>query len=561
MSEMKVWVTYLANASGLKRELRSSQQQTRALTQSMRRDFNSLKGTLTSIKGTLAGIGITIGAVKLLMDSARLDKSLMRIGQTAGATKQQMQGMRSEFFAMNQETGQGVVNLQEGFNSLIQSGQNLNEARETIRGINTAMAVTGSQAEVLAAGLTTAQAAFGFDLAKPGKALELLDKMTVAGRLGNAELEDLSMIFGRLGVEAAAAGMSFDKTLAFVEALSILQKNPERLATLADSTMRIFTNMRYMQSAQKATGVKFFDASGQRRDALGVLNDIRAQYSKLQTDQARSRFIQRAFGKADLDTIKGLRALMQGDSLEKMADFTGQIGSAGGTLERDLDDAINNAVDQTGRLKATLREAADSFVQPINNALAQTIKFGLASKEEGGLGLNGKEIILGGGALAAGTLLTAFLGNKAAQAIARRAGGTALGVAEGKVLEQVAGVTPVFVVNWPGGTGSMGTAAQGGFPGALTPMGALADKGLLVRSAVGLFKVAGVGMASFALGTALNEMFDNPAGKFGAWLYDATHKPPVNNISIQIDPERRATVTTDNMQARSILEVRRGSFR
>lgn len=583
MSDMKVWVKFLADASGLRREMRLSQQQSRTLVQSMKRDFNSLKGTLNSIKGTLAGIGIAIGVMSQLMASARLDKSLMRIGQTAGATRQQMQEMRSEFFAMSRQTGQSVENLQEGFNSLIQAGLDVREARATILGINTAMAVTGAQADVLAGALTTAQAAFGFDLAKSGMALQLLDKMTVAGRMGNAELEDLSMIFGRLGVNAASAGMSFDKTLAFVEALSLLEKNPERLATLADSTLRVFTNMRYMMSAQKATGIRFFDADGQRRDALAVLNDIRAQYAKLKTDQERSVFIQKAFGKADLDTIKGLRALMQGDALEKMAAFTGQIGSAAGTLDKDLNDAIDNAVDQTARLKTTLREAADGFARPINNALSQAIKFGLAKKEEGGLELSGKDIIFGGGALAAGTLLTAFLGNKAAQSIARRAGGTALGIAEGKAVEAATGVTPVFVTNWPPGFGTGASAASlagGGKPGMIKtlldkiPRGSThllgAGKGLswltkgLTVAAAGAGTTAAAlgaaGLAGYGIGTAINKAMGDPAGMLGVKLYDLFHKDEKNevNLNVQIDKDGRVMSESEDMNTH--INVRRGAF-
>ncbi len=42
------------------------------------------------------------------------------------------------------------------------------------------------------------------------------------------------------------------KTLGFIEGLSQIQKEPERLATLADSTLRVFTDMRYMMAAQRA---------------------------------------------------------------------------------------------------------------------------------------------------------------------------------------------------------------------------------------------------------------------------------------------------------------------
>ena len=453
--DMKLFLQIVANASGLKREMGESKNAVTRFTQSAKRELDALKGSFGTLQGKLATIGVTIGAMQQLTQSARLDKGLVQVRQTAGEGQEMVKGLRREFFLMSKESGQQVEGLKDGFDNLIASGQSWKAALESSKGINIAQAVTGAQGNVLAGGLTVGATAFNIDLEQPGKALELLDKMTVAGRQGNAELQNLADIFGRVGVNAASAGMGFDSTLGFIEALSLVEKSPERLATLADSTLRVFTNLNYMKAAQKGTGVQFFDAKGARRDAVDVLQDIKGQWDKLGTDKARALFIQKAFGKADLDTIKGIRTLLTGDSLSKVRQFTQDIGNAGGTLERDLPDAIANAVDQTGRLKANLREAADSFTQPINKVFADFVQFSMDSKKNGGLDLSGKEMLFGGGALAAGTLLTARYGGKAIGGLASRllakGGSTAIGVAEGKALEAAAGVTPVFVTNWPAG--------------------------------------------------------------------------------------------------------------
>ncbi|MCP2839689.1 phage tail tape measure protein, partial [Salmonella enterica] len=84
---------------------------------------------------------------------------------------------------------------------------------------------------------------------------------------------------------------------------SRIERQPERLATLADSTMRLFTNTRYLRQAQKTTGIRFFDEQGQRRDPIKVLEEIKHRYDTLKTDAARQKFLFQAFGEADLDTI------------------------------------------------------------------------------------------------------------------------------------------------------------------------------------------------------------------------------------------------------------------
>lgn len=444
----------------------------RSFGQAARREFDALKNAMGSLRGQLATLGVSVGAVALGAQSARMDKSLTQIGQTAAGSKAEVEGLRRELFRMAGETGQNVDDLQTGFNNAVQSGLKFKEALPVIDGTNKAMAVTGASAERLTAGLTVAGEAFHFDLAKPELALTLLDKMTVAGRLGNAELQNLSDIFARVGVNASSAGMGFDQTLAFIETLSLVERQPERLATLADSTLRLFNNLKYMKEAATATGVKFFDGKGERRDPVDILKDIKTKYDKLKTDKARAVFLQTAFDKADLDTIKGIKTLLGGDNLSKIGEFTGAIGKAGGTIERDLPAAISNAIDQTGRLKTELRKAADDFARPINDVLQSVIKWGLDKKENGGLGLDGQDMIVGGAGLALGTLAAARYGGKGISALVGRLGGTAAGVAQGKVLEAAAGVTPVFVVNWPG-SDIPGLPAAGAGAGA----GAAAAKG------------------------------------------------------------------------------------
>ncbi|MRR56965.1 MAG: phage tail tape measure protein [Deltaproteobacteria bacterium] len=563
MRDMKLFLELIARSAGFKTEMSNSGRAVNRFVQGAKNELNALRQAFSGVTGKLAGLGLGIGTVQQLAASARLDKSLTQIGQTAGEGERRVKGLRKEFFAMAGETGQQVEELRDGFNSLIQSGQSWRAALESTSGINIASAVTGARQEVLAGGLTVGATAFNIDLEKPGKALELLDKMTVAGRLGNAELENLSAIFARVGVNAASAGMGFEKSLAFIEGLSMVERQPERLATLADSTLRVFTNLKYMADAQKSTGVRFFDEKGGRRDPVAVLEDIRKKYAQLKTDQQRAMFIQSAFGKADLDTIKGIKTLLQGDSLFKVRDFTRQIEDAGGTLKRDLPEAVSNAVDQTGRLKSTLRQAADSFAQPINKTLADLIKWALDSKKNGGLGLDGKDLILGGVGLTAGTIAAARYGNKAigglAQKLLKSGGSVAVGVAEGKALEAAAGVTPVFVTNMPAG---------GITPAAPVPGPGGAKGGYKWLAAAGAWSLP----VAVVAGPLLSKWYGDDAKANGFGGYTPTDRErevmgiggrQLKNditLNVRIDQQGRVFTDTTDMNTRSRVNVKRGAF-
>lgn len=573
----KLVIEFTADAAGLKAGLEKSKSAIAGFASGVKSELSALKNAFGGVKSQLAALGLSIGTLQQMTLSAQLDKSLTQIGQTAGASGAEVGRLRAELFAMSKLSGTSVEGLKDGFNALVQSGLSMREAKETLDGINVAMAVTGANAGALSGGLTVAATAFQFDLAKPGKALELLDQMTVAGRLGNAELENLSSIFSRVGVNAAASGMGFEKTLAFIESLSLIERVPERLATLADSTLRVFTNLDYMAAAQKGTGVKFFDAKGARRDATAVLGDMKAKYDTLTTDISRESFIEKAFGNVDLDTKKGIRKLLTGDSLKQIDVFSKKIEDAGGTLKKDFDNATDNLIDQAGRLKNVLREAADGFVQPITWTLGNFIKFGLDKKENGGLGLTGKSIIAGGAALGLGTLVATRYGNMAIGGLAKKYlkgfGGTVAGIAEGKAVEAATGVAPVFVTNWPdGGIGGLGGAASKNTAETLA-QGVGGLKTLLAGGigAAGLGTTAGLGILAagggYAIGSGLNAAIDKflgSKGSLGDILFDILNGPgffsrsPVqNNINIQIDKEGRVFQEAD---ADTRINIARGDF-
>jgi TP901 family phage tail tape measure protein len=451
--------------------------------------------------GMLAGAGAAWKSYQAVLNSAALDKRLTQIRQTAGATKDEAAALRRELYLMSQQTGQSLDSLLDGFNNLIQSGLAWDESLATIRSVNNAMAVTGANAQVLSSGLTVAAEAFDFDLSKLKVSTELLDKMTVAGRLGNAELEDLSSIFARVGVNAKRAGLGFDATLGFIEQLSLIERNPERLATLADSTLRLFTNQKYLEKAAKVTRVKFYDpATGDKRAAFDVLDDIAAKYRTLTSDVRRDRFIQAAFGDADLDTRKGLGALLAGDAIKSARTMSETIASASGTIARDLPDAIDNAVDQTARLKTAMADAADAFARPVNDAVAGAAKYLLDDKK-----ISGKQLLLGGAGIGLAGLGLAKLGGGL---ILRKLAGKASGGLGGLLGGMGSGPIPVYVVN--NRMSMMPESYGGGWKGgAAGTGGAIARRGGRLGTAMaGAGKWAGRAGGALALAGTAFELYD-----------------------------------------------------
>ncbi len=474
------------SAAGYTRAVQQAQAATGRFTQAAKLEFEKLKGFMQSYQGQLASLGLGVGFFQGAKDAALLEKKLTQVRLTAGMTAQEQTEAYKTMFALIRQNGGVIEDTVDGYNNLVQAGLKYKEAMEATKAVSLAKAVTGASESSLSGSLTVGAANFNFDLAKGGVATQMLDQMTVAGRLGNAELEQLSNIFPRVAQRAQSAGMGFEKTLAFIEGLSRIERQPERLATLADSTLRLFTNANYAKDAEKATGVKFFAKDGSRRDGIAILEDMRKGFVKLTTDAQRFNYVAKAFGKADLDTQRGVFALLTGDGLQKMREFEAEIKGAGGTLKRDLPTALANAADQASRLKNTLREAAEGFARPVNDAVHNAIKYLLNSKVEGGLGATGGQIAAGGAGAAVGVYALSRILPGIAGKLAGRSAGLAAGVAEGKVLQAAAGVQPVYVTNWTEMQGGSATAGLLG-TGAAAATGAAAV-GLLAK----LRNVAGV---------------------------------------------------------------------
>lgn len=481
--DMSLAVRIHADASRFVAGLTHAEGGVRRFSRGARQEFDALKGVVGSVQGQLASLGLAVGGVATLVKSAALDKELQYLKNTTGATSEAIAGMRKELYDLQRQTGQSTDTLRQGVDALVAGGASLSEARATIGPIAELMATAKTNAADLAKALGVVKEHFKIDLRDMEQARLVLDKMKVAGEQGFAELSNLPALFATVGGSAKAAGMNLDQTLAFIETLSLVQPNPERLATLAESTLRVFTIKDYRDKAEKASGVKFTDENGMNRDPIQVLREMQEKFKRFKTDAQQMKALDMAFGGADKDTIEGQRALLTG-LLDKFGPVEKAISTAAGSTGRDIQESINNAAVAAERLRGVLGLAADEFAQPINEAFTNIVNWSLDKKENGGLELDGKEMLAGGTLAALGIFGTARYGGKAIAGVMNKLGGTAAGVAQGKALEAIAGVTPVFVVNWPasiGGTDIPGL--PGGKPDAKIPT---AKGGLRIAGNIGL---------------------------------------------------------------------------
>lgn len=413
----------------------------------VRQEFDRIKSLGSSAQGQLAGLGVGVGIVAGLSGSARLDRQLIRTKQTADMSPAQKDDWKKEGFRIAKDYGLSRESVDSGFNTLIASGVKYDPAKKTADAIGQASTITGADSAVLGKAVVAAASAFNIDLNEGNAALELLQKMTVAGRLGNAELENLSDLFPKIGGVASAAGMSIEQALAFTEALSKVELQPDRLGTLAESTLRVFSNKQYRDQITKSSGVGFFNKDGSSKNPVAVFEELKRKYSAMKTDAERAKFMGIVFKGMDQDTVRGMRSMLTGDRLDDFRNGTAELKKAEPIFNNDLKENTQSASGTAARMKATLGEAIDRMATPINKSFADMGSYLLDD-----LNLSGEQMLLGGAALGvggyyagrgakagAGTLLNKVMGGPE----------TLKNIAVGKVLEEATGVTSVFVTNWP----------------------------------------------------------------------------------------------------------------
>jgi len=415
----------------------------------VRQEFDRIKGLGGSMQGKLAGLGVGVGVVAGLKANSELERVLIRTKQTAGMTNEETDEWHTEGWRIAKTYGATRADVDTGFNTLIASGVNYDAAKKTGDAIGQANAITGANPAILGKAVVAASGAFNIDLNKEGAALDLLQKMTVAGRLGNAELENLSDLFPKIGGAAAAAGMSIEQALAFTESLSKVELQPDRLGTLAESTLRVFSNKQYRDQVSKTTGINFFNKDKSSRNPEEIFSDLKHKFEAMKNDEQRAKFMGVVFKGMDQDTVRGWRSMLTGDRLNDLKSGAKTLGNAEPIYSNDLKENTESASGTAARMKATLAEAIDRMATPLNKGFADMGTYLLDD-----LNLSGEQMLAGGAALGvggyyagrgakagAGALLNKFMGGPE----------TLKNIAVGKVLEEATGVTSVFVTNWPAG--------------------------------------------------------------------------------------------------------------
>ena len=368
-------------------------------------------------------------------------------------------------------------------------------------------------------------------------------------------------------------------------------------------------------TGQGKSPLKFWDQAGKLKPMLTIIKDMRVAFDGM-TDEKKAFVLQKIFEQRG--ALAAIAFMKEGvGSWEYIKDKTEKVASAEAKIIESLKGFNRNVTSLHGTMKTTAASLFEPWLVPLteitkmaNEAVAAIGKFSDAHP---------KTTATANGLIAAGLATGASYGiynlvkgGLAGKRVLAGLGGTALGIAEGKIVQAATGVQSVFVTNWPSGLGgSAVVAAVAGAGGAALDVaggvaigGALkgvAKKGAgwLAKSALGMaafelglpgLMVAGAGAGGYAVGTGINhgigairdwttggkykgtgwagdEIYDifNPEKfdmKYATAIENTRSKQAQNQIliSLQIDSQGRVISQSNSMSTTAEVTSRRGNF-
>lgn len=307
---------------------------------------------------------------------------------------------------------------------------------------------------------------------------EFADWMTKVDDATSTKIPELFYGLKRAGTEMQALHISVKDS---ITALGVLSPLADEAGTaLGRMVERMAGTTPQSRKEMKKLGLKFFK-NGKFIGLGPALDQIQDKFSKMEDQEEMIRSIHKIFQEEGGRAVEAFINLYRNTG-KRFSDMTNEYGQG-----LDIESKLKIRKESFNASKKDLSTTIDTtkgilfkpVLEPlsnISNSINETIG-GIQDSAQNNTAI--PKVVAGGtAALAFSAMALAtykmLKGLKAARTVFRGlfggAASTALGVAEGKVLEKVAGVTPVFVTNWPSG------GAGGTLPSAPTEKPTILDK-------------------------------------------------------------------------------------
>lgn len=321
---------------------------------------------MAAVSRLAAPAAMVYGAKEAITSFAELERRIIRMGLTAGATDDEMKASLGGLRQMAKDNALSFDQVAEGMETLVASGKNLQEAMAFLPAVLAAAQASGAATDDIAN--TAIKTASALKIETSGLQ-DMFDRMVYAGNLGQFELEDMARYIPNLANSFASLGYRGSEGL------------NELLATLQVLRADTGTAESAAQQAQNVFGKMYSDDMVKKFKKFGV--DLRKELKAAEEtgEGALKAFtrLTRQVTKGDLSklgqlfTDQELRLGMQSlvTSGEELDDILNKLRSkdVAGTVGRQLDRVVNDTEAKLQRLQTSFT----SFMENIGGTIAPVI--------------------------------------------------------------------------------------------------------------------------------------------------------------------------------------------
>jgi len=607
MADMKLFIELLARSTGLKRELKDSEQGFQRFGSIAKREMASIRQSARSLGGVLAGLGVSLSALKGFQSATGLQEAVLDVkmnlqeaGGDAGVLNKQLDRVRQTASVIQKQMPFGAQEVVGIENVLLKAGLKMEDvaAKSGAAWAAAALATISKEApSAMGEGLVAMASPFNIkgdqygdlanyiqkvDQASVAKIPDLVEGMKyVAGTAANMKIpaQDILRAMGAMsqqGMRGSMAGTSLNDFLI-------------RMVGTSHMARKVMAALNQELGRTGKQKLEFFDKKGTLKSFNTIIPELRKSLSGM-TDQKKLFVMEKIFGE------QGGRAAFAlihegAGSWEEVGENIGKAADMQTKLNTRMEGFSANLKSLTGTAQTTAAAIFDPWLGFLTKIVAKTNdatdaigKF--AEKNPS------KLLPIAGAGLVVGGLLAGKYGARGIGGLLKGGASTAIGVAEGKALQAAAGVTPVFITNWPANLGgsvvadAIGGAVGGGAAagGGKKAAGWLARKfGVLAGSSMGLasaeiLPLLLAGGAGYGVGTGLNHALGGisgwaSGGKYkgtgwaGEQVYDMFHPEPAKGsqkneikIDLQIDSGGRVFARSNDMSTSANIGGKNGSF-
>lgn len=392
------------------------------------------------------------GTARMVM---QLEERFTRLGIQANVGADQVNRLKRSIYEAAQapdvrvDPGQVTAAVE----AIVEKTGDLKFAQDNLRNIGLAIQATGAEGQNIGEILAEMQKA---GITGPEAVLQVLDTLNQQGKAGAFTLQNLAALGPR--VVSAYMAMRPASSEAFREMGAVLQVirqgtgSSEQAATSFEALMRVLGDTTKLEVLQRG-GIQVFDPEALKagRRELRPINQIMEEIiTRARGDRT---IIQKVLG--DSEAVRAFNAAVgefgRLGGVESLNKFMAIHGDGSATIN-DSARAAKTASAAMQSLYTAWQKFADSELTGPIQSLADSLNSLEPGTVDRWMQVGKWAAIIGGGAVLAKKL---GVGKLAGRMLGKGGAAGALGSAVG-----MAGVTPVFVVNMPGGLGG-----KGGLPG------------------------------------------------------------------------------------------------